>query len=66
MYLRRSGHLTYGRSQTTLASGNLLLLLRAYVAAPGTTHAAALAPFMPRVEATDLMLDTHMDFRRGR
>src|SRR5215831_16707865 len=24
------GHLTYGRSQTTLASGNLFLLIRAY------------------------------------
>ena len=45
-----AGHLTYGRSQTTLASGNLLLLLRAYVAAPGATHAAVLKPFMPRVD----------------
>jgi chitosanase len=58
-----TGHLTYGRSQTTLASGNLLLLLRAYVAAPGAAFAAAFGPFVPRVEATDLTLDTDMPFR---
>src|SRR5215469_10565400 len=60
-----TGHLTYGRSQTTLASGNLLLLLRAYVAAPGAAHAGTLTGFMPRVEATDLTLDTDISFRNA-
>jgi chitosanase len=58
-----TGHLTYGRSQTTLTSGNLLLLLRAYIAAPGAAFAGTFAPFMSRVEATDLTLDTDMSFR---
>ena len=30
-----AGHLTYGRSQTTLASGNLYLLISSYCSAPG-------------------------------
>ncbi len=58
-----SGHLTYGRSQTTLASGNLFLLLKAYVAADGAVHAADFAPYLPRVQARDLLLDTDSAFR---
>ncbi|MGA2074733.1 MAG: peptidoglycan-binding protein [Terriglobia bacterium] len=60
---RDSGHLTYGRSQTTLATGNLYLLIKAYCAAPGAQFAAALNPYLPRLAAPDLTLDTDMTFR---
>src|SRR5262249_26614387 len=58
-----TGHLTYGRSQTTLASGNLFLLLKAYNAANGAAFAADFAPFLPRVQARDLSLDHDTAFR---
>jgi len=51
------GHLTYGRSQTTLASGNLFLLLKAYVAAANAQFADGIRPFLTRVEARDFSLD---------
>jgi chitosanase len=60
---RDSGHLTYGRSQTTLATGNLYLLIKAYCAAPGAQFAAALNPYLPRLAARDLTLDTDMTLR---
>ena len=41
-------------------------MLKVELRAASLSFAAALAPFMPRVEATDLMLDTQMDFSRGR
>lgn len=53
-----SGHLTYGRSQTTLASGNLALLLQAYCDAGGR-YSAELRPFLPRFDNRDLSLDTN-------
>lgn len=43
------GQLTYGRSQTTLASGNLALLLTAYCKAPDAQYADALRPYLPRL-----------------
>ncbi len=52
-----SGHLTYGRSQTTLASGNLFLLIKAYCEAPGALLGPALAGFLDRLEDLDLALD---------
>jgi chitosanase len=52
-----AGHLTYGRSQTTLASGNLFLLIEDYCQAPGAARAAALAPYLTRLKARDLALD---------
>lgn len=42
------GHLTYGRSQTTLGSGNLHILLESYCQTAGAIFAARLAPFLPR------------------
>lgn len=51
------GHLTYGRSQTTLPTGNLHLLVKAYCAAPDAAFAPALAAFLPRLKACDLSLD---------
>lgn len=57
------GHLTYGRSQTTLASGNLHLLIKAYCAAQGAYFAAALRPYLERLSARDLSLDDELNLR---
>ncbi len=51
------GHLTYGRSQTTLASGNLHLLIKAYCEAADAQFGGDLAPLLPRLEARDTALD---------
>lgn len=58
-----SGHLTYGRAQTTLASGNLHLLINEYCEADGAVFAAELAPYLARLESRDLGLDFDFDFR---
>ncbi len=58
-----AGHLTYGRSQTTLPSGNLYLLLKAYVDAPDAQYATEINPYLDRVAAKDLTLDFDMPFR---
>ncbi|CAG1018006.1 Chitosanase [Burkholderiaceae bacterium] len=52
-----TGHLTYGRSQTTLGSGNLHELLQRYCANPGARFGARLQPQLPRFAAKDLTLD---------
>jgi chitosanase len=52
-----TGHLTYGRSQTTLGSGNLRDLLERYCANSGARFGARLAPSLSRFEALDLSLD---------
>ena len=57
------GHLTYGRSQTTLASGNLFLLLKAYVDTPNAEFGDSIRPFLPRVQARDLSLDNDPGLR---
>ncbi len=58
-----SGHLTYGRAQTTLGSGNLYLLIKAYCAAPGAAFDGALRPYLARLEVRDLRLDHEQAFR---
>jgi len=58
-----SGHLTYGRSQTTLGSGNLYLLLKAYCEAADAQFASVLQPFLTRLQQIDLTLDTDMTVR---
>ena len=58
-----TSHLTYGRSQTTLASGNLSLLIKAYCAAASAQFAAALNPYLQPLAARDTTLDTDMTFR---
>lgn len=57
-----TGHLTYGRSQTTLASGNLYLLIRDYVYTDDAVLAEALQPYLPRLDAIDLSLDEDSEF----
>ena len=59
-----SGHLTYGRSQTTLASGGLYELVRRYCAEPDARYAANLAPYLERLEKKDLSLDHDEAFRQ--
>lgn len=53
-----TGHLTFGRSQTTLGSGNLLDLLNRYCSNAGARFGPRIAPWLPRFAATDLSLDT--------
>ena len=48
-----SGQLTYGRSQTTLASGNLYLLIKAYCADPAAQFTVQLTPYLPALERRD-------------
>lgn len=52
------GHLSYGRSQTTLGSGNLYTLLQAYCAKDNTKCGERLKPLLPRFKARDITLDT--------
>jgi chitosanase len=53
-----TGHLTFGRSQTTLGSGNLHKLLRQYCDNPGARFGRRLASALPRTQAKDFTLDT--------
>lgn len=52
-----TGHLTFGRSQTTLGSGNLAGLIENYCGNPGARFAPRLSPFLARFTAMDLSLD---------
>jgi chitosanase len=51
------GHLSFGRAQTTLGSGNLHVLLQRYCAAPGACFARRLADWLPAMAARDTTLD---------
>ncbi len=53
-----TGHLTYGKSQTTLSSGNLALLIHAYCNAGGE-FSEALKPFLSAFDRRDIKLDTN-------
>jgi chitosanase len=52
-----TGHLTFGRSQTTLGSGNLHELLDRYCGNQGARFGRLLSPFLPRTAAKDTTLD---------
>lgn len=52
-----TGHLTFGRSQTTLGSGNLADLMQRYCADTKARFAARLKPFLPKFVARDVRLD---------
>ncbi|MBF0627815.1 MAG: chitosanase [Magnetococcales bacterium] len=58
-----TGHLTYGRSQTTLSSGNLYLLIRGYCDRPGTWHGKELAPYLDELQNKDTSLDHDTRFK---
>lgn len=51
------GHLTYGRSQTTLASGNLFTLIKFYCDQPAARFARRLRQWLPQLEAKNFALD---------
>lgn len=57
------GHLTYGRSQTTLGSGNLYLLIKDYTEAPGAEFATKLGNYLERLKDRDFSLDHDRKFR---
>jgi chitosanase len=52
-----TGHLTFGRSQTTLSSGNLENLLERYTTNPGARFVSRLLPWLERVRQRDISLD---------
>ena len=52
-----TGHLTFGRSQVTLGSGNLHDLLRQYCDNPGARFGASLHQYLSRLQSRDLSLD---------
>jgi chitosanase len=58
-----SGHLTYGRSQTTLASGNLFLLIKAYCDRSDAKLRSEFQPFLGDLAACNVELDTNLSLR---
>lgn len=58
-----TGHLTYGRAQTTLASGNLHLLVKDYCETKRAGFADELRPYLPKLAARDVSLDGDMKLR---
>ena len=52
-----TGHLSYGRSQVSLGSGNLYLLLKAYCESPGAAMGSSFVPLLPRFRSKDVTLD---------
>ncbi len=58
-----SGHLTYGRSQTTLGSGNLFILINAYCERADARLAAEFRPFLPALATRDFSLDGNLALR---
>lgn len=58
-----TGQLTFGRSQTTLGSGNLALLIERYAANPAARFGARLAPLLPRLRARDASLNNDEHFK---
>jgi len=58
-----TGHLTYGAAATTLGSGNLHWLIKAYTDQPGAIYGEALKEYLPRLEQRDVTLDQDPTFR---
>jgi chitosanase len=59
-----AGHLSYGRSQTSLASGGLYALIGEYCALDGAPFAADLKPYLERLQSKDLTLDQDQPLRQ--
>jgi len=59
-----TGHLTYGRAQTTLASGNLYLLIKAYCEAADAAVADRLQPYLDPLDRRDTALDNDAALRQ--
>jgi chitosanase len=58
-----SGHLSYGRSQATLGSGSLYLLLKDYCESAGAQFAGQFVPLLPRFRDKDFSLDNDRGVR---
>lgn len=58
-----AGHLSYGRSQASLGSGSLYLLLRDYTNEAGAQFAGRLRPILERFRNKDFSLDTDTEVR---
>jgi chitosanase len=58
-----TGHLTYGRSQTTLGSGNLFLLIKAYCDRADAQFGAQLRPYLPDLADRKTELDNDLALR---
>lgn len=58
-----TGQLTYGRSQTTLASGNLFLLIQDYCGCNNGSLSASFKPYLTKLQACDTSLNNDMVFR---
>lgn len=54
-----TGQLTFGRSQTTLGSGNLARLIAQYVENPAARFGTRLSEFLPKMQAKDVALNQH-------
>lgn len=52
-----TGHLTFGRSQTTLGSGNLYKLLKLYCDNGGARFGTRLEPYLSACKRKDTQLD---------
>lgn len=52
------GHLTFGRTQSSLGSGNLGRMIAAYCDNHGARFAARLSTYLPKLNDRDVMLDT--------
>ena len=57
-----TGHLSYGRSQVTLGSGNLYRMIQLYCNTPGAA-VPQLSSYLPRMQQRDFTLDTDMNLR---
>jgi len=58
-----SGQLTYGRSQTTLASGNLFLLIEDYCGRSDGALSNDFQPYLSKLQACDVSLNNDTAFR---
>ena len=58
-----TGQLTYGRSQTTLASGNLFLLIQDYAGNSAGAYCTSFQPYLGKLQACDASLNGDMQFR---
>src|SRR4051794_35261586 len=56
-----TGHLTFGRSQTTLGSGGLHDLIARYCGNSGARFGRRLARWLPAMQARDVSLDAVLD-----
>lgn len=59
-----TGHLTYGRAQTTLGSGNLHSLVKAYCEAPDAGFGDDLLPYLEPLAERDTSLDHDGELHR--